>query len=311
MDKSEIFRKICVKKLKEVLDDINGRKIVIWGASTGGKIVKEELEKMGQEVDRFVDKNYNEKKEFLGLKVEDSQKINSKYDYVVISIMSFDYYIEEQIKDLGFTHKDFRYIYDNEGYNKEDIIYRNCRIGRYTYGYQSLLENYPFALTIGRYCSINSTARIWNNHPSDYVSTHPFLDCSMFYPREKQEKREEYCKKYGKYFNNVDYENSFLRNNPPVIIGNDVWIGANVIILPGVTIGDGSILAAGAVVTKDVEPYAVVGGVPAKVIKFRFDEESIKKFLQIQWWNWSVEEIEDNIELFYQPEEFLKNFKVG
>ena len=76
-------------------------------------------------------------------------------------------------------------------------------------------------------------------------------------------------KKYGKYFTNHPYENSALRKNEPVIIGNDVWIGANVCILPGVNIGDGAVLAAGAVVNKDVPSYSVVGGVPAKVIKYR------------------------------------------
>lgn len=309
MDKYEQFRKISKDKLKGILTDIKGRNVVIWGASKGGEIVKEELERFGITIKRFIDKKYKEKVMFLDTKVESICSINAKVDYVIIAIMSFDYYIEEEIKNLGFSHSDYIYLFDNEGYNKEDIIYKDCRIGRYTYGYQGLLENYPFALTIGRYCSINNTARIWNNHPIEYVTTHPFLDCKMFFSWDKQEKREEYCKRYGRFFNNVDYENSFIRNNEPVIIGNDVWIGANVIILPGVTIGDGAILAAGAVITKNVEPYAVVGGVPAKIIRFRFDEEVIQKFLKIKWWDWPIEKIEENIELFYQPEKFLCTFE--
>ncbi len=130
----------------------------------------------------------------------------------------------------------------------------------------------------------------------------------MFFSFDKQEKREEYCQKYGKYFDNVDFENSALRDNAPIWIGNDVWIGANVIILPGVTIGDGAILAAGAVVTKNVEPYAVVGGVPARIIKKRFDAETIECFLRIKWWEWPVDKIEENIELFYQPDVFCEKF---
>ena len=88
-----------------------------------------------------------------------------------------------------------------------------------------------------------------------------------------------------------------------------MWIGANVIILPGVKIGNGAIIAAGAVVTKDVEPYAIVGGVPAKLIKYRFKKEEINQLEEIKWWNWSIEEIERNIELFYRPEKFLYTLK--
>ena len=174
-----------------------------------------------------------------------------------------------------------------------------------------MLQYYPIASSIGRYCSINRSAKIWNNHPTDYVSTHPMLDYRMFYAWDKQEEREEYIRKYGKYFENAKYEDSKLRNNRPVTIGNDVWIGANVVILPGVVIGDGAILAAGAVVNKDVEPYTIVGGVPAKQIKKRFSDEMIDKFLKIKWWDWSIKEIENNIELFYQPEKFIEEKYLG
>ena len=91
-------------------------------------------------------------------------------------------------------------------------------------------------------------------------------------------------------------------------IGNDVWIGANAIILPGVKICDGVVVAAGAVVTHDIEPYAIVGGIPAKLIKKRFDDEMIKKLLKIAWWEWTPEEIEDKLEFFYQPDIFVSRF---
>ena len=84
----------------------------------------------------------------------------------------------------------------------------------------------------------------------------------------------------------------------PVVIGNDVWIGSYVRIMEGVTIGDGAVVAACALVTKDVPPYAVVGGVPAKVIKYRFDPDTIEKFLQLKWWDRSSSWLRAHAESF-------------
>jgi chloramphenicol O-acetyltransferase type B len=94
----------------------------------------------------------------------------------------------------------------------------------------------------------------------------------------------------------------------PVRIGNDVWIGANATILSGVTIGDGAVIAAASVVTKSVPPFAIVGGVPARIIRYRFAPETIERLLRVRWWDWSPEKIERNMDLFYLPvEEFLRN----
>lgn len=83
-----------------------------------------------------------------------------------------------------------------------------------------------------------------------------------------------------------------------IIVGNDVWIGAQSIILSGVTIGDGAVIAANSVVTKDVPPYAIIGGSPAKIIKYRFDQEVINELLELQWWNWSIDKIKRNKDIF-------------
>jgi virginiamycin A acetyltransferase len=88
------------------------------------------------------------------------------------------------------------------------------------------------------------------------------------------------------------------QNYQYVHIGNDVWIGANAVILPGVTIKDGAVIGAGAVVTKDVDPYAVVAGIPARVINYRFSEKIIERLLKIKWWNWDKLTIQENIHLF-------------
>ncbi len=310
MTKDE-FRAVCMRKIARIKENAGDRDIYIWGAGAGGKIVEEVCRKNALAVSGFCDKNADVIKEYLGYSVYHLSEMHPEKDYLIISFMTFQYELLEWIQEMGFTCDDCFYINENEGYNKEDIIYRGCRVGRYTYGYKELLSAYPMASSIGRYCSINVTARIWNNHPVDYITTHPFLDYPLFYGWEAYESRREYSYQYGKYFHNSRYENSPLRNNREIIIGNDVWIGANVIILPGVNIGDGAIIAAGAVVTKSVEPYAVVGGIPAKVIKYRFAEEDIACLESAKWWDWSVEKIEKNMELFYQPEKFLRLIKEG
>ncbi len=91
------------------------------------------------------------------------------------------------------------------------------------------------------------------------------------------------------------------------IIGNDVWIGSNVLIIGGIKIGDGAIVAAGAVVTKDVPPYAIVGGIPARIIRFRFDKEQINKLLELKWWNKDDDWLIKNNYLFCNVEMFFEN----
>ena len=84
-------------------------------------------------------------------------------------------------------------------------------------------------------------------------------------------------------------------NKGDIVIGNDVWIGFEAVILSGVTIGDGAIIGTRAVVTKDVPPYTIVGGVPAKPIRKRFSDSVISELLKVQWWNWSENRIKKNI----------------
>ncbi len=182
-----------------------------------------------------------------------------------------------------------------EGFNKVGIgsCVSSSVLGRNTYiGVNSSLIN----CKIGKFCSIASNVKvIANTHPSKiFVSTSP-----SFFSTLKQN---------GKTYVKENKFNECLKiDGYNAIVGNDVWIGENVIIKGGVKIGDGAIIAMGSVVTKDVPPYAVVGGVPAKVIKYRFTENQIQYLLEIQWWNKSDVWLEKHSDLFCNIDDFIKN----
>jgi acetyltransferase-like isoleucine patch superfamily enzyme len=98
-----------------------------------------------------------------------------------------------------------------------------------------------------------------------------------------------------------------LTSRGPITIGHDVWIGRRAMIMSGVTIGNGAVIGAGAVVTRDVAPYSIVGGVPAKLIRFRFEQPTIDALQRIRWWDWPDDDIRSRVDLFDLPaEEFIR-----
>lgn len=142
--------------------------------------------------------------------------------------------------------------------------------------------------SIGNFCSIGGHCGIGGGiHPTDMVSTSPvFLKGRNI---------------LGKNFAEIPYEPS-----KTVEIGNDVWIGEGVCIVSGVKIGDGAIVGAHAVVTKDVNPYSVVGGVPAKEIRKRFEDQIAEKLLKIKWWDWPDETLEKYGQYFENPNALIE-----
>lgn len=165
----------------------------------------------------------------------------------------------------------------------------NSTIGRYTYTcYDDEIVN----CEIGQFCSISDEVVIGGaEHPIAWVSTSPvFQNVKHSGPKRK--------------FSEFEFEGI-----KKTVIGNDVWIGRRAIIKAGVTVGDGVVIGSGSVVTKDIPPYAIVGGVPAKILKYRFGEETIKELLQSEWWNMRDEVIERYAHLIKDPIAFTKAMK--
>lgn len=193
---------------------------------------------------------------------------------------------------------------ENSQFEGANSVFRNSKVVSCSVGYGTYISNNSTLIhtKIGRYCSIADNVSIClGNHPTSvFVTTHPAFyyntqeQCGYTYHREKNPLYD----KINPYPNG---EKSFQ-----VKIGNDVWVGSHVLILGGVTIGDGAIIAAGAVVCKDVEPYTIVAGVPAKPIRKRFSQDYIEFLLKYKWWNkessFISENYEDfqNIDLFYE-----------
>ena len=179
-------------------------------------------------------------------------------------------------------------------YLKNVITNPNIIVGKYTiyndfvndprnFERNNVLYHYPInhdKLVIGKFCSVACGAKfLFNsaNHTLDSLSTYPF---PIFF--------EEW---------NLDVKDitKAWDNKGDIVIGNDVWIGYEAVIMAGVTIGDGAVIGTRAVVTKDVPPYTIVGGIPAKPIKKRFSQENINTLLKLKWWDWPIEKISQHI----------------
>lgn len=166
-------------------------------------------------------------------------------------------FLKNAIARPNISVGDFTYYADRNG---ADAFERNV-----LYHFESIGDK----LIIGRFCSIAADVRFLMNganHRLDWFSNFPF----HLFAQDPQ-----------------DIPGAKLQNKGDTVIGNDVWIGNRATFLPGVQVGDGAIIGANAVVTADVAPYAVVGGNPARVLRYRFDEETIATLRLIAWWNWS------------------------
>jgi acetyltransferase-like isoleucine patch superfamily enzyme len=168
--------------------------------------------------------------------------------------------LKKLIRSLLLGNKKPEQVYPFTNHNPK---YAKFSIGDYTYG-DPIIDDFDEKLTIGKYCSIarGVTFVLGGEHNTNWATTYPF--------------------------NTIFLEKNHIKGHPlskgPILVGNDVWLGTDAIVLSGVSIGDGAVVAARSVVTKNIPPYAIVGGNPAKILKFRFDDASIEKLLKLKWW---------------------------
>jgi acetyltransferase-like isoleucine patch superfamily enzyme len=176
---------------------------------------------------------------------------------------------------------------------KSEALKHGWQIGDHTYGVPSFIDIGHANLNVGKYTSIAGGSKIsFADHRMELVSTFPF--CTL---------RDEWP--------SAPHGESDHKSKGNIVIGSDVWIGTDALILSGVTVGHGAVIAAKSVVTKDVLPYSVVGGVPAKTIRFRFSKEIIEQLLEIQWWDWPDEIVNSFLPLIMSPnlEGFVRQAK--
>lgn len=268
-------------RLEQILGHcLNGRKIAVWGNPSLSLIRElkaydyEIADKVNREKYYIVAVNDDDLHDFL--RSEQSECFRDVEDYISFSDIG---------KELPFEWE-----------------YCGTRIGKQTYfgtGVAEACED-GYIESIGSYTSISGKVAIQGNHQLNMVFTSDEL--KRFFTDKNKEIFEKRCL--------TDKGCPYGKGKRKIIIGNDVWIGANAFInCSKVTnIGDGAVIGTGAVVLHDVPPYAVVAGVPAKIIRYRFEPEMIDILLRSEWWNWSVDKINENADALMSPEIFKRRF---
>jgi aminocyclitol acetyltransferase len=281
-------------KLQQILSHyLNGREVVIWG--TPSRLLLRELREFGC-VFRIADSGLDIRKHYVVAATGDDE---------------IDFQLDVQSKPFGYTSDYIQYGDDGGelpfdwnycGIDVEDGTF-STKIGKKTYfgeGVADACRN-GCVKSIGRYTSINGTAKIQMDHQFNmsFVSD----EVIGFFS-------DEHRALFERELLNDPKLPGTANKSQPLTIGNDVWLGAYSFINCSKVknIGDGAIVGSGAVVLEDVPPYAVVVGVPARIIRYRYTPEQVETLLRVKWWDWSETEIDANAELLIYPEKFFKKF---
>jgi len=197
-----------------------------------------------------------------------------------------DCYIQRSKFAKDVIVKDRCVIFDSS-FDNSSAVYPGCSVSNVKFGaYSYVNESSSMGdVIVGRFSSLGPQFVCgYGEHPTGFVTTSPVMYST------RGQCRTSFAEK------------DLFTEHQQTTIGNDVWMGARVFVRDGVKIGDGALVAAGAVVTKDVAPFAIVGGVPAEVIRYRFPEEMIAQLLEIQWWNWDEDKLREAQPHLAQPD---------
>lgn len=195
--------------------------------------------------------------------------------------------IANKLKAIFLPSMAFSSRVEKSSISKKAKVWGNCRVFHSELGdYSYLGPNSRLIHTrVGRFCSIAANCIIgMGSHPLNYLST------SSIFTAPHNGLGQSWTKK------------AFFEEYKPIVIGNDVWIGQRVMIIGGVKIGDGAVVGAGAIVTNDVPPYAIVAGVPARIIRYRFSDDIIAELECLKWWDIPDNVLKDNITFFHEYE---------
>lgn len=292
-------------KIKENLlniPNIQAKKIIVFGSAQAGISTLFACKKLGLMPSYIVDNNQTKwGQKIFEWEVHSPENLSKENKDQLIILVASQYYghISSQLEKMGFSECVHYFFVFRANVNKE----RNCKevngikIGKYTFGYEQHCFPGSTVKSIGSFCSINQTAQFVFNHPTDFISTHTFQYCNGCIG-------EKVPPITG--FPIIGVANIVGAHS--IVVGNDVWIGANTVILPHVRLGNGAIISVGSVVSKDVPDYAIVGGVPARVIRYRFTEEQIEILNRIKWWDWDDGKITENAKYFTDMEAFFDKF---